>query len=112
VEKWGLTDEGVWHVTALAQGGSLDGIVRRKGGRNDAALRHVVHSLAAGCLALKQETGLCHGNLKVSNVLLAKKGVRLRKTPLLLTDSYPACSGVLRKRTPFFASRTLLTLRL
>ena len=91
VHALGLTPEGAWFVTDYYGRGTLKDYIDRKGDVDSAALRHVVYSVVAGCLALKRSRGgKSHGNLKPSNVLLAGKPCPLKKTPLHLTDPHPA----------------------
>ena len=86
----GTTDTEAWYVTDFYTRKSLHEWIDRKGEVDDAALRHVVSSVVTACLALKRSHGCTHGNLKPSNIFLAGKPRDLRKTPLLLTDAYPA----------------------
>ena len=86
----GTTDTEAWYVTDFYPRKDLQAWIDRKGEVNGAALRHVVFSVVTACLALKRSRGCTHGNLKPSNIFLAGKPRDLRKTPLLLTDAYPA----------------------
>jgi hypothetical protein len=90
IHALGTTATEAWYVTDFYPRKDLQAWIDRKGDVNGAALRHVVSSLVTACLALKRSRGCSHGNLKPSNIFLAGKPRDLRKTPLLLTDAYPA----------------------
>jgi hypothetical protein len=86
----GKTESEAWYVTDHYPRNNLKAWVSRRGGVDSDALRHVVQSVVAGCLALKRSRGYSHGNLKPSNVFLVGQPRPLKKTPLVLTDAYPA----------------------
>jgi hypothetical protein len=86
IYAFGTSETGAWYVTDFCERGSLKTWITRRGGVDDASLRHIVHSVAIGCLSLKRSCNRSHGNLKVSNVLLMGKPQSLRKTPILIVD--------------------------
>src|SRR5262245_27107176 len=88
VTAMGLSPEGAWYATDFYPRNTLKAWVARRGGVDSAAVRHVVSSVATGCLGLKRSRGFSHGNLKSGNVFLAGKPRPLRKTPLHLSDPY------------------------
>ena len=90
IHDFGFAVEGVWYATDFYPRNTLKAWIARRGGVDSAALRQVVHSLVAGCLALKSARGFSHGNLKPANVFLVGKPRPLRGTPLHLADAYPA----------------------
>ena len=91
VHAFGFAPEGAWYVTDYYERGTLKEYIDLQGWVDSEALRQVVYSVTTGCLAMKQlGGGKTHGNLKPSNMLLAGKPCPLRKTPLHLTDPYPA----------------------
>src|SRR5258706_3958490 len=90
IHAFGIAGEGVWYVTDFYPRNNLKTWIARRGGVDSAALRHVLHSVVTGCLALKHSRGHSHGNLKTGNVFLVGKPRPLAKTPLHLTDPYPA----------------------
>jgi hypothetical protein len=83
-------EEGGWYVTDFYPGKSLKEWVTRRGRVDDTGLRHVIHSIAVGCLALKRARGFSHGNLKPSNVFLLGKPRPLNQRPMVLADPNPA----------------------
>ncbi len=97
IHEFGLTPtgDGAWYVTDFY--GDATPILPRtlrsyitRGGKVDAeALRHTIHSIVLGCLALKRSRGWSHGNLKPTNIFRAGKPRALRKTPLVLGDAFP-----------------------
>ena len=89
IHAFGPSDEGAWYVTDFFSRGSLKNWIEKKGRVDDAALRRIVHSIAAGCLALKRHCGRSHGNLKAANVFLSGRPRPLRKTPFLIADPIP-----------------------
>lgn len=91
VHAFGIAPEGAWYVTDFYPR-SLKTWINLKVRTDSAALRHVVYSLVAGCLALKRSRGFSHGNLKTSNIFLVGKPRPLRRTPLHISDPYPASS--------------------
>src|SRR6266513_4336467 len=91
IQAFGIADTGVWYVTDFYPRNTLKGWIAQRGGVDSAAaVRHVVYSVVAGCLALKRSRGYSHGNLKSGNVFLVGKPRPLRHTPLHLADPYPA----------------------
>src|ERR1017187_9642622 len=90
IHALGTSATEAWYVTDFYKRKDLQAWIDRKGEVDGAALRHVVYSVVTACLALKRSRGCSHGNLKPSNIFLAGKPRDLRKTPLLLTDAYPA----------------------
>jgi sporulation protein YlmC with PRC-barrel domain len=91
VHAFGLAPEGAWYVTDYCDRGTLREYIDRKGDVDHPTLRYVVYRIVTGCLALRRARGgKSHGNLKLTNVLLSGPPNPLRKTPLLLTDPYPA----------------------
>ena len=91
VHAFGFAPEGAWYVTDYYERGTLKEYIDLQGWVDSEALRQVVYSVTTGCLAMKRlGGGKTHGNLKPSNMLLAGKPCPLRKTPLHLTDPYPA----------------------
>lgn len=93
IHDFGTSSEGVWFVTDFCERFSLKALVTRQAQVDDAALRHVVHSVVTGCLALGRACGRSHGNLKLSNVLRGGRSQPLRTTPLLLVDPMPVPSA-------------------
>jgi len=97
IYEFGLTPsgDGAWYVTDFY--GDATPILPRtlrsyitRGGKVDAeGLRHTIHSVVLGCVALKRSRGWSHGNLKTSNVFRTGKPRALRKTPLVLGDAFP-----------------------
>ncbi|HXR06753.1 MAG TPA: hypothetical protein VN765_05450, partial [Candidatus Acidoferrum sp.] len=106
IHDFGLTPtgDGAWYVTDFY--GDAAPILPRtlrsyitRGGRVDgAALRHAIHNVARGCLALQRSRGYSHGNLKPANVFRAGKPGSLRKTPLLLGDAFPVAPLLLAQQ--------------
>lgn len=90
IHALGKTESEAWYVTDHYPRNNLKAWVDRRGGVDSDALRHVVQNVVAGCLALKRSRGYSHGNLKPSNVFLVGQPNPLKKTPLVLTDAYPA----------------------
>lgn len=90
IHALGRTESEAWYVTDHYPRNNLKAWVARRGGVDSAALRHVVESVVAGCLALKRSRGYSHGNLKPSNIFLVGEPRPLKKTPLVLTDAYPS----------------------
>ncbi len=90
IHDLGISELGAWFVTDFYPRNNLKAWIMRRGGVDSAALRHVVQSVVAGCLALKRSRGYSHGNLKPSNIFLGGQPRPLRKTPLQLTDAFPA----------------------
>jgi hypothetical protein len=90
IHALGRTESEAWYVTDHYPRNNLKAWVARRGGVDSAALRHVVESVVTGCLALKRSRGYSHGNLKPSNIFLVGEPRPLKKTPLVLTDAYPA----------------------
>ena len=90
IHALGKTESEAWYVTDYYPRNNLKAWVSRRGGVDSDALRHVVQTVVAGCLALKRSCGHSHGNLKPSNVFLVGQPRPLKKTPLVLTDAYPA----------------------
>jgi sporulation protein YlmC with PRC-barrel domain len=91
VHAFGLASEGTWFVTDYYERGTLKEYIQLQGRMDSEALRQVVYRVITGCLAMQRSGGgKTHGNLKPSNMLLAGKPCSLRKTPLHLTDPYPA----------------------
>ena len=86
IHGFGTTDAGAWYATDFYPRQSLAEYESSPDDLNDAALQHVVYSVASGCLALQKTTGRSHGNLKASNVLRGGKSTSLRKTQLRLID--------------------------
>src|SRR5262249_8973006 len=84
IYAFGPSPEGAWYVTDFCESRSLREFIDKRGAVDDAMLRHIVHSVAVACLALRRvRPHQCsHGNLKPSNVLLAGKPQSLRKRPL------------------------------
>ncbi len=97
IHALGISELGAWYVTDFYPRNNLKAWILRRGGVDHAALRHVVQSVIAGCLALKRSRGYSHGNLKPSNIFLSGQPRPLRKTPLQLTDAYPAAPLQLAK---------------
>jgi hypothetical protein len=93
----GLSEAGAWYVTDFYPRGSLKAWISRRGGLDSATLKHVLHEVIAGCLALKQMRGSYHGNLKPANVFLTGKPHPLRRTRLVLGDPYPAAPRILAR---------------
>jgi hypothetical protein len=93
----GLTSEGAWYATEYCRGKGLKEYVTFKGKVDSATLRHVVRTVLGGCNALQNARGYGHGNLKLSNVLLAGPSRPLKSRQLLITDPYPASPGQLEK---------------
>jgi DUF917 family protein len=106
IHDFGLTPtgDGAWYVTDFY--GDAAPILPRtlrsyitRGGRVDgAALRHAIHDVVQGCMALQRSRGYSHGNLKPSNVFRAGKPSTLRKTPLLLGDAFPVAPLLLAQQ--------------
>ena len=90
IHALGTSDEGAWYATDFYPRNNLKAWIAKRGGVGSRALRHVVSSVADGCLALKRSRGYSHGNIKPANVFLVGKPRPLRDTPLQLTDAYPA----------------------
>src|SRR2546423_3516264 len=90
IHAFGIAATGAWYVTDFYPRNTLKAWVARRGSVDSAAVRHVVYSVATGCLALKRSRGYSHGNLKSGNVFLVGKPRPLRKTPLHLADPFPA----------------------
>lgn len=90
IHDLGKNDGEAWYATDHYPRNNLKAWIARRGGVDSAALRHVLQSVVAGCLALKRARGFSHGNLKPSNVFLVGQPRPLKKTPLVLTDAYPA----------------------
>jgi tetratricopeptide (TPR) repeat protein len=87
----GRTDSEAWYATDFYPRKNLRAFIELQGKVEGGALRHIVHSIASGCLALKRSRGYSHGNLKPANVfLVGSKRRALRQTPFHLTDAYPA----------------------
>src|SRR5438105_3093097 len=61
VHALGVAPEGAWYVTDFYPGRTLREWVTIKGRVDNGALRHVVHSMVLGCLALKRSRGYSHG---------------------------------------------------
>jgi len=89
IHELGINELGAWYATDYYAGHDLKFHIEHRGSVSSAALRHIVHNVVTGCLALKRLRGYSHGNLKASNVFLASLRP-LRRAPLLLTDVYPA----------------------
>lgn len=83
---FGRTDTALWYATDFYPQQSLEEFYSTAAEINDQTLRHVVYSVASGCLALRQTTGLSHGNLKPSNVLIGGEPGPLRTAQLRLID--------------------------
>jgi hypothetical protein len=83
----GQTDTEVWYATDWYPRRSFIEFESSSNDLKNAALGHVVYSVARACLALQRATGRCHGNLKPGNVLLAGEPGPLRLTPLRLIDA-------------------------
>jgi hypothetical protein len=90
IHVFGIVPEGAWYVTDFYPGKTLKELIVRRGRVDSAALRHVVRSVVAGCLALKRSRGYSHGNLKAANVSLVGKPRALSQRPIELGDPYPA----------------------
>jgi tetratricopeptide (TPR) repeat protein len=90
IHAFGIAPEGAWYVTDFYPGKTLKELIVRRGRVDSAALRHVVRSVVAGCLALKRSRGYSHGNLKAGNVFLVGKPRALSQRPIQLGDPYPA----------------------
>jgi hypothetical protein len=94
VHAFGIAPEGAWFVMDLYPR-SLKTWINLRVRADSAALRHLLSNVVACCLALKRSRGFSHGNLKTSNIFLAGKPRPLRKTPLFISDPYPASSSKL-----------------
>ena len=92
VHAFGFADGDAFSITDHHARGTLKAWIAKKGSVDSAALKHVVSSIVAGCLALKRSRGFSHGNLKPSNILLGGNPRPLRHTPLLLMDAHPIAS--------------------
>src|SRR5262249_1515805 len=90
---FGASDSGVWCATEYYPRKSLREFIALQGVIDATALQHVVSMVVTGCLALKQSTGRSHGNLKVSNILVAGEPRPLAKSPVHLAD--PCLTSVL-----------------
>src|SRR6266850_3789053 len=97
IHAFGMSAEGVWYVTDFYPRNNLKTWIARRGGVDGEALRHVLFSVVTGCLSLKRSRGHSHGNLKTGNVFLVGNPRPLVKTPLHLTDPYPAAPLQLSK---------------
>src|ERR1700722_1952162 len=91
VHAFGIAPEGAWYVTDFYPR-SLKSLINLKVRADDGALRHLVYDVVTACLAMKRSRGFSHGNLKTSNIFLVGKPRALRKTPLQISDPYPASS--------------------
>ncbi len=89
VYGFGISELGAWYATAFYAAHDLKFHIEHQLEVDSEALRHVIHNVVLGCLALKRSRGYSHGNLRASNVFLAKQQP-LRVVPLHLTDPYPA----------------------
>jgi len=90
IHAFGVSPDGAWYVTDFYPGKTLKELIVRRGRVDGAALRHVVRSVVAGCLAIKRSRGYSHGNLKAANVFLVGNPRALSKRPIQLGDPYPA----------------------
>ena len=90
IHALGTTSVGVWYATDFYPRKDLKAWISLKGAVDAAGLRHIVHCIVSGCLALKRSRGYSHGNLKASNAFLAGQPRPLRSTPVVLVDAYPA----------------------
>ncbi len=89
IHDFGIADDGAWYATDFYKR-TLKSWIALRGVVDDAALRHVVYSIVAGCRSIKRSCGRSHGNVKVGNMFLAGKPQAFRKTPLELIDLRPA----------------------
>ncbi|HEX4263452.1 MAG TPA: tetratricopeptide repeat protein [Verrucomicrobiae bacterium] len=96
VHAFGMAPEGAWFATDFYPR-SLKSWINLRVRVDVPALRHLMASVAASCLALKRARGFSHGNLKTSNIFLAGKPRPLRSTPLFISDPYPASSTQLAR---------------
>jgi serine/threonine protein kinase len=86
IHAFGRTDAELWYATDYYPRQSLEDFYSTASEINDQALRNVVYSVASGCMALRRATGLSHGNLKPSNVLVSGKPGPLKLAQLRLID--------------------------
>jgi hypothetical protein len=89
IHDFGINDEGGWYATDYYKR-TLKTWIALRGVVDDAALRHVVSSIVAGCRSVKKSCGRSHGAVKVGNIFLSGKPQTFRKTPLELIDLRPA----------------------
>ncbi|MCX6907406.1 MAG: PEGA domain-containing protein, partial [Verrucomicrobia bacterium] len=94
VHDIGSTEDEAWYVTNYYPREALKKLVVCRYNADAADLHHLVASVVQGLLDLKRHCGRTHGRLKATTILMdGKRGCRLAKTRLLLTDLAPGSAA-------------------